>query len=241
MSSTEFIKKHGFEELDKIYGNPISLATGFVESKKLNVFYYLAFIFCSITKSYIINPKPLIEKISKGYKDKIKIGTVFKVSKNKNATFRVRTSIGVFEAKNVVFAAPQKSLKGVYNLPKPNLQQPAYVFYVKGIRKKIYKDKKSIVFQPKKHDISMIWGQKNGVDVIYTLNRKPDFGNYYKEYHLLTSVYRDPAMIIPKGKFIEQKLNQNLYLASDYNISFLEDSFLTGLYAANQIILNQKN
>jgi len=43
-------------------------------------------------------------------------------------------------------------------------------------------------------------------------------------------------MIIPKDELVEQKIDKNIYLASDYNLSLLEDSFLTGLYAANQII-----
>jgi hypothetical protein len=234
MPAKELIKKHGLEEIDEIFGNPISAATGFTESKNLNALYYLGFFVCCVTKTWIIDLKSLVINMSEGYEEQIKIGTVLKVSKNKNASYRVRSSAGDFIAKNVVFAAPQKSLKGVYDLPKPHLQQPVHVFYVKGIRKDIYQNKRTIVFRPR-NNIFMIWGQKTGIDIVYSKN-EPNLDKYYTEYQVVTEVYWNPAMILPKNYFIEQKLDKNLYLASDYNISILEDSFLTGLYAANQII-----
>jgi uncharacterized protein with NAD-binding domain and iron-sulfur cluster len=236
MPAKEFIKKHGFEEIDEIFFNPVSTATGFVESKELNTLYYLAFFFCVITRTWIIDLKSMVERLTHGYGDKIKIGTVSKVYKNKNGTFKVQSSIGDFIAKNVVFAAPQKSLKGVYDLPKPYLQQSVHVFYVKGIRKDIYRNKRSVVFRPKNHDISMMWGQRTGVDIIYSKYKKPNLNRYYREYHVLSDICWEPGIIIPRNQIIEQKLDKNMYLASDYNLSPLEDSFLTGLYAANQII-----
>lgn len=236
MSSKEFINKHGFEEIDELFANPIATATGFVNSEKLNAFYYLMFLFCAITETWIIDLKPLIEKIIQGYQDKIKVGTVLKVSKNKNATFKVHSSIGDFTAKNIVFAAPHKSLRDIYNLPKPHLQKPVRIFCVKGIKKDIYQNKRNIVFQPKNHDISFIWGQKNGTDIVFSRYKNPNLNKYYKEHRTLANVWWDPGMIIPKNYFIEQKLDKNVYLASDYNISTTEVCFLTGLYAANQII-----
>ncbi len=232
----EFIKKHGFEEVDEIFFNPVSTATGFIESKKLNSLYYLGFLFCVVNKTWILDLKSIVERITKGYENKIKIGTVFKIYKNKNAIYKVHTSIGDFIAKNIVLAAPQKQLAEIYNLPKPYLQQSIYAFYIKGIRKDIYQNKRSLVFQSKNHDILMIWGQKNGVDIIYSKYRKPDFNKYYREYDIITDIQWKPAMTIPKNNLIEQELDKNLYLASDYNFSPLEDAFLTGLYAANRII-----
>ena len=82
----------------------------------------------------------------------------------------------------------------------------------------------------------MLWRQKSGADLVYSKHPKPDFNKYYERYHIIKKVHWHPGMIIPKHSFIDQKLEKNVYLASDYNLSLLEDSFLTGLYAANQII-----
>lgn len=236
MPAKDFIKKHGFEELDEIYVNPVSLGTLFVESKKLNALYYMWTMFVAISKTWVVNLKSIIRELSRGYEDKIKIGIVTTVCKNENGTFTIHSSVGDFIAKNIVFAAPQKTLAEVYNLPKPYLQPSIHVFFVRGIRKDIYQNMRNIVFQQKDHDISFIWKQKNGIEIIYSKENKPNFKKYYKEYRIVTEVNWNPAMVIPKHNLIEQKLDENMYLASDYNMSSAEDAFLTGLYAANQII-----
>lgn len=236
MPASDFIKKHGFEELDELYGNPVTAATAFVESDKVNTVYYLGMFFAAIIKSWIIHFKDTITKLTEGFEEKIKIGSVLKVNKNDDGTFHVTSSIGEFTAKNIVFAAPQKTLATVYDLPEPNRQQPAYAFHVLGIRKDIYQNKKAICFRPEHHDVYMLWTQKSGADIIYSRNPEPDFNQYYEEYRVIKRIHWDPGMIIPKDELIEQKLEEHVYLASDYNLSLLEDCFLTGVFAANQII-----
>jgi len=236
MSAKDFIKKNGFEELDKLYGNPITATTAFVESNKVNAAYYIGMFFCAILPTWTVNFKHTIEKLNRGFENKIKIASVIKVKKQKNGKFKVRTSKGDFLAKNIVFAAPEKSLSKVYNIPKPNLQQSAYTFHIVGTRRDIYQDKKAVCFRPKNHDIYMMWKQKSGADLIYSKNSKPNFKEYYERYHIIKKIHWQPGMIIPKHDLIDQNLEKNVYLASDYNLSLMEDSFLTGLYAANQII-----
>ncbi len=236
MPAVDFIKVHGFEELDKVYGNPITAATMFVHSSEVNTFCYLSMFFPVVLKTWVVNFRHTVEKLTDGYEDKIKMGSVTEVRKNKGGTFDVRTTAGDFVARNVVLAAPQKSMVDVYNVPKPFKQQGVYVFHVVGRREDVYQNKKAIIFRPKNRDVFMVWKQENGADIVYSTHPDPDLEQYYEIFQVVKRTYWDLAMIIPKGELLEQKLEDHVYLASDYNLSSMEDSFLTGLYAANQII-----
>ncbi len=240
MTATEFIKKHGFEELDKLYGNPVTAATAFIESDKVNAFYYIGMFFPVILKTWIVDLRYTVKKLTSGYEDKIKISRVGKVYKATNGIFKLGSSIGDFSAKNIVLAAPQKLLDQVYRMPKPFIQQPAYVFHLTGVKKSIYQNKKAVVLKPEENDIFMIWELAGCADIIYSKNAEPDFKKYYETYKIVRRLYWDPGMVIPRGEIIEQKLESGVYLASDYNLSLMEDCFLTGLYAANQIINKPK-
>ncbi len=236
MPASDFIKKYGLEELDVLYGNPVTAATAFIESSRVNAFYYIGMFFPVILKTWIVDLRNTTEKLTAGYPDKIKIGRVTDVRKGPEGFFSVESSAGVFIAKNVVFAAPQKLLHEAYDLPKPFIQQQAYVFHLYGEKKPVYKNKKAVVFRPEDNEIFMIWELAGCADIIYSKNPNPDFSKYYDDYKIVRKLFWDPGMIIPEGELIGQKLENGVYLASDYNLSLMEDCFLTGLYAANQII-----
>ncbi len=240
MSAEDFITENGFEELDKLYGNPVTAATAFIESKKVNAFYYMGMFFPSILDSWIVDLTDTVEKISSGYKDKILIDTVLKVQKNSDGLLNVKTLNSSYISENIVFAAPQESLSEVYDLPKPHIQQYAYVFNISGIRKEIFKNKKAVVFRPEDHSIFMIWSLADCSDIIYSSNPNPDLSEYYESHKIVNKIHWEPGMIIPGSELIKQKFEENVYIASDYNLSLMEDCFLTGLYAANQIISKNK-
>ncbi|MBW3004037.1 FAD-dependent oxidoreductase [Candidatus Woesearchaeota archaeon] len=235
MSAKEFIKRHKFQVLDKIYGNPVTQTTMFAGSDKVNALYYLGVFFPAVIKTWNADFRNTVKKLTKGYWDRILIGNVSKVWK-KDKIYSIKTSKGVFTANNVVLAAPQMQLARVYNVPEPGMQTEIYTYHLKGIRKDVYNDKKVIFFRNK--EITQLSMMKDGTDKAYSKSANPDFKKFYKSFKVVGKVYWKPATIIPKKEFIKQKLDNNLYLASDYNISSLEDSFLTGLYAANQIIKN---
>lgn len=224
--ATDFIKKHHLEKIDEYIGNPATTTMTFL---------YLEMFLWIVSKTWVINFRHTISKLTKGYEDKILLATVHKIHKQLNVYF-IETSHGIFHAKHVVIAAPQMELDAVYNLPKPHLQQSAYIFHVVGRRREEFQGKCGVLFRPKHHDIYMLWKQKSGADIVYSKHPDPDFKQYYETYHVVHRVHWHPGIIIPGKEIIPQKLEDNLYLASDYNISGLEDSFLTGLYAANQII-----
>lgn len=236
MPASQFVKNNHLEKFDEYIGNPATVSTAFVDSSKLNTVMYLGMFLWLPCKSWTINFKHTIKKITFGYEDKIKLAQVQKIIRREDNSFSVETQQGSFVAKNVVIAAPQLELDGVYNIPKPHLQQSAYTFHVVGRRREEFQNKQAVIFRPQHHDIYMLWNQGGGGDIIYSKNSNPDFKQYYEIYHIVHREHWNPGMIIPGHDLIPQKLEEGLYLASDYNLSLLEDSFLTGLYAANQII-----
>ncbi|MEA3430936.1 MAG: NAD(P)-binding protein [Nanoarchaeota archaeon] len=234
MSAKEFIKKYRLEYLDKVYGNPVTTATMFAGSDKVNAAYFMGMFLPVVVKTWGADFTNTVKKLTKGYENKIVTGKVTKVKK-KGEGYEVRSNKGTFTADSIVLAAPQAHLAKVYPVPKPYMQAEIYTFHIKGVRLKKYQGKKVIFFR-KGMELAQIGRMTDGTDKTYSKSAKPDFKKFYKSYKVIKKVHWKPATIIPKKELIEQKLDKNLYLASDYNISSLEDSFLTGLYAANQII-----
>ena len=236
MPASEFIKKYKLEEISHYIVDPVTSATTFVKADSVNTVYFVSMIFPVFLKTWIVDFTHTVEKLTKGYKSKIKIGEVLKVKKQKTGKYQVKTTIGDFHVNNVVFAAAQKHMKSIYPLPDKNIQQDSFVFHVEGERLAKFHGKKAIVFQDKYYDIHMLWRQRDNTDIIYTQNNKPDFKRYYSSYRILKKIYWEPAMIIPNCCIIDQQISDHLYIASDINVSGLEDSFLSGQYVANQII-----
>lgn len=236
MPAKDFIAQHRMEDINRYVVDPTTSATAFVRYGQVNTVYYLAMIFPVFLKTWIVDFTGTVEKLTKGYKKDIKIGEVTKVWKRQDGRYDVHSTVGHFVAKHVVFAAPQKQLSTVYKLPRSNIQQDTYVFHVQGTRKESFAKKKAVVFSDQYYDVHMLWRQRDGTDIIYTQHAKPDFKRYYESHSILDKVHWQPAMVIPTCCVLDQEIDENLYMASDFNVSGLEDSFISGLYAANQII-----
>ena len=61
-------------------------------------------------------------------------------------------------------------------------------------------------------------------------------GRKWSKEKIIANHSWDPAGTINGHKLIECNRGNNMYLIGDYNIAGLEESFITGLYSANQII-----
>jgi hypothetical protein len=234
----DFIIENGFEDIDRIFVNPIVATTTYAESDEINTTYYLGMALPLVAKTWRADFTHTISKLTKGFENRLKIGEVTKITKTEAKSYLIITSVGNFEAKNVVLAAPQKALGHIYpNIPTPHRQIAMHTLNVHGERQALFVDK-PVVFL-RSHDYNGIYAvfqMKPGVDLVYSKQKNPDLGEFYTDYKIVKSVFWDPAMIVPDNTLIDQKIDNNLYLASDYNISGLEEAFLTGLSAANVII-----
>jgi hypothetical protein len=231
----KFVKENKLDFFHETFFEPAFNSTLFTDVKRSNVFYYLAVLMPLILSTYTADFQKTTKKLSKGFKKKIKLSTVKSLSK-KNDNFLIKSSYCDYEAQNVVIAAPYKDARKFYKVPYSGPTIPAYVFHIVGEREEIYRNKKVVFFKQKQQDITILWQQATGSDVVFSHISNPDFNQYYDYYKIIKKTFWETALMLSGNKWVSQNLDKNLYLASDYNICGLEDSFITGVYAANQIL-----
>ena len=137
-----------------------------------------------------------------------------------------------------MIAAPYHNAKKFYKVPEPSHSAPGTVLYVKGERKGEYAKKKFMLLNPEVDPVCLIWKQESGADLIFALGPSPDLSRYYFNPEVLAEVNWKTAVVLSNKNWVPQKLEKNLYLAGDYNLCGMEDSYISGLFAANQIIKN---
>jgi len=237
MSVKDLVKTHRLDGVDKRYCSLMADDTVIDEKTEMNALAYLVLLFPIVSPTWAISFTNTVKKITRGFEDRLLKSRVERVVKTKTG-FSVRCSKGNFLCKNIVFAAPWHALSGVYDLPEPSLIKSAHTLHIIGTRRDEYKGKKVLIFNPGCDNLFAIWRQKDGTDFIYSNSPDPPFKKYFSSYESLGHTHWKDALVIPepKTKIIPQDLGGGAYLASDYNISLLEGSFLTGVYAANKII-----
>ncbi len=237
LSTTDFLKQYGFEDLDYWFGQPTAGTNFFTSSKDMNVFYYLYLFLTMIRPSYVVDLSKTAQRLYKGFESRLVVDTVTSIEKQKTGGYLVTATKNQFICKNVVIAAPYLDIVSAYNVPKPSKISSVFTYYVTGQRKGEYAEKKGVVLHPDFHDAYLLWRQKTGGDLIYAKSGDLDLSRYYNDFSVKDKVFWKTAGHIPDGStFTAQKLDTGLYLASDYNFSLMEDAFITGLYAANQVI-----
>ncbi|MEE9525145.1 MAG: FAD/NAD(P)-binding protein [Candidatus Woesearchaeota archaeon] len=235
-SAKQFIKENKLERLNDVYFNPVFHSTGFVGYEKANAFFYLDNLLSVTTKLFIADFRKTVPKLTKGWENKIKKQEVLKLNKIKKGLYKVSTLKHTYYANNVVIAIPYRDAKKIHRVPQPKQNISVYVIHIDGEREEIYKNKKVVFFKPQHHDITILWKQITGTDVIFSKILDPHLGKYYEKYKVIKKVYWDTAITLSGKKWFDQVLDDGLYLASEYNICGLEDCFIAGVYAANQII-----
>ncbi|MEO5763012.1 MAG: hypothetical protein ABIR28_11940, partial [Vicinamibacteria bacterium] len=126
--------------------------------------------------------------------------------------------------------------RGFWAVARPEHNVPVYVIEVEGERRRLYRDRKIVFFRPREHDITILWKQVTGSDIVFSKTADPPLEDYYEHHSVIKRIHWETAIVLSGPEWVEQDLGDGLYLASDYNICGLEDAYITGVYAANRII-----
>jgi hypothetical protein len=81
--------------------------------------------------------------------------------------------------------------------------------------------------------------QSDGSILFCSKEPNPPFDRFFTSWDVVEHKHWNPAFNLSGANLVECELQPGLYVAGDYNVCGLEDAYLTGLYAANQIIDNR--
>jgi hypothetical protein len=240
MTAEQFVKEQKIEYLHEIFFDPVVQSTVFKESHECNAFYYLAVLIPMVRRTYAADFRHVIPRITKGFKHKIDLDEAIDLTKRKDDKYVIKTKNNKYLANKVVIATPYTHANKFYPVQKSGPVVPIYVHHIVGKREEVYDKKKVVFFKPKHHDITILWKQPTGSDVIFSKFEKPYLDKYYEYFHIVKSIFWKNSMMLSGSvdNWVDHILDDNLYLASDYNICGLEDSYLTGVHAANNILKN---
>ena len=230
--ASDLIKEHKIVSETDMYLSKALYSTTFSKVSEMNAFSFLQFLIPLVTPIYTFTFEK--EKMIKPFQDKIKIGSV-KDIKFKDDKYKIKTADAILYSKNIVLATEISWSKDFADVKKVNIPVNTNMIHVKGIAKKEISWKNYQLFSPP-GNVQAIADLKDGTYLFYYKNEPPPLKNYFKKFQVIAHKLWSPAGTINGRILIESNRGNNMYLIGDYNIAGLEETYITGLFSANQII-----
>lgn len=230
------VEKLGLQDLNDRYFAPLFHSTGFIEYDQSNAFHYLDNLMPLVCRTYVADHSRCCETMPQGWQHRIRIEAVEGLTKVGPNNFLVKTGRATYRTRHVVLALPYKEAIPFWPVPDPGHNIPIHVIELTGERRPPFCDEDIVFFRPEEHDITILWKQLTGSDVIFSKTSEPTLDRYYSRFRIVRKIHWETAAVLSGETWVAQDLGDGLYLASDYNICGLEDAFITGVYAANRII-----
>jgi len=231
-NAINFVKEHNLQAGTDKYLSKGLYSTTFSAISEMNAFSYLQFLLPLITPIYNFTFEK--EKMIEPFQDKIVFDCVTDVQ-FKNNLYKIKSNDNTYHAKNVVLATEISRSKHFAGIKKTNKPVSTHMLHVRGKPKDIIARKKYQMFSPPS-EVQAIADLEDGSYLFYYKNALPPLEKYFFKPQVLGNHFWDPAGTINGHILIESNRGNNLYLIGDYNVAGLEESYITGIFSANQII-----
>lgn len=235
----EFVRRHRLRELHDVFTHPLVHSTLFVPTERMNAFYFLACLMPIVVPTYLANFTGGLERLCAGFEHQIRRTEVSSVQLARGGLYRVQAGTDEWLARNVVLAVPSHNLRRIYpELDEAGAQGaqeiPICTLHVAGRRRPAYRPGKIVFFRPGEPTTVLL--PLADCDLLFTRRPDPDLSPYYEEHAVVGRVRWKTAIFLSGMMWRGLAPRPNLYTIGDYNVCGPEDSFLTGMFAANQIL-----
>lgn len=231
-NAADFVKEHKLQAGTETYLSKSLYSTTFSTIHEMNALSYLQFLLPLITPIYTFTFEK--ERMISSFRDKIVLDCVTDVQYT-NDQYTIKSNKHIFSATSIVFATEITWSKHFASVHEANRPVSTHMLHVQGRPKTIIAQKRYQLFSPLS-SVQAIADLKDGTYLFYFKDECPPLKKYFIEPRIIAHHFWNPAGTINGQNLIESKRGNNMYLIGDYNVAGLEESYITGLFAANQII-----
>ena len=241
MRATDFLEKHNLSALIPLLIDPVVKSTAFLDVEEMPLsageMILLLLIGIHSTHEFVLKQ----DRLTAGIEKNTRTDEVVEITKE-NTYWRVKTSSGdEYTAAHVVMATPIHISKKLLN-QKLNTNQPisVHMVHLRGTLLPAYQAAGDLILfaSHTTADIVISKGSDNTF-LFYSHNPRYDLSVYFNVHEIIAEKFWHPAFFIGH-EFIPCCFDDNLYIIGDHNVVGMEDTFITGIYAANQIIKDTK-
>lgn len=233
MPATELIDQLGIHFWSTHFLQQLVRSTAFLEIPNISGGVFAACCLPITTAAYEFEFQ--LQALIHPFAAAIRMTSVVRIERT-DVSWIVETAGGdTFTADCVVLATPLHVAQRLVPVPEPtNPPVSARMVHLRGTLRPAYARGNFHLFPAGSDEIAMVH-EPNGTVLFYSRSLVPDLQKYFVDFEVLAERLWDPAFFIGT-EMLEADRGNGLLLIGDHSICSLEDAFITGLFAANQIL-----
>ncbi|MBI4407897.1 MAG: FAD-dependent oxidoreductase [Candidatus Kerfeldbacteria bacterium] len=231
-AATDFVREHHLVGLFHDYIEEALYATDFISLAEAQAFDMLWLAQPLIARSYEYSFDPTT--ITQPFQSSIVLATVATITPQADGYTVATTDQQSYASRYVVVAVPTMTMRQLLHTNDGKEPVSAYMYHLQGQLKPAYAKRRYHVFDDHSRLVT-IATQPDGTYLIYTRTPWTDFSTLFSNYTMITQKVWDPAFNVIGSALTKQNRGHGLYVAGEHNICTLEDSYISGVYAARQI------
>jgi glycine/D-amino acid oxidase-like deaminating enzyme len=236
-TATGFVREQGLESLAEGFLGPVVSAVFLCDWREITAFHFCIGVSCTGNGAFNADWSNTIERLTRGYADKIVLDKVISINElNGGDKYQVLCGERTYRASKVVLSVPGPAASSLLSIPLSARDVFCSVFHIEGKRRALYRPRKTLLMGAH-HDIELFFPLPDGIDVVYASEADPDLDRYYESHSVIARRSWQPATQMSGSQWRPLQAAPNLFTIGDYNICGLEDAYLTGMFAANKIIV----
>ena len=234
----QFIRRHRIEDIARAYLAPAVQGTAFTSIDRLTAFTLLVGVLPLIVPMFEYTPR--LDRLTAGFEGALLYDSVTAINATTSGhTIETRNS-NSFSADNVVVATPTGVSASLLDLGPVKSPIDAHMFLVTGDLRRPWAGARYTLF-PNGNPILAIAEQTDGSTLFCSATDDPDFDRYFSTWNITEHHHWNPAFHLEGDTLLECEQAPGLYLIGDHNVCTLEDSYITGIHAANRILTRHTN
>jgi hypothetical protein len=231
--AAEFVRKRGLDALAARLLGPLVRFNTSLDLDSVSAFIMLGCAGPAFLKTYEFRLRR--DRLLSGLEGNIHRGEVTSVRREGKEWIVSSADGSSYCTRNVVLAIPLDAAMGLVRIQEQgNSAVEAYMVHLRGKPRPRYDQGRYVILSPEKDGISIIRGEE-GNFLVYSRRLPLALDEYFEAYHIIRTKLWKPALFLGTN-LVESDRGEGLMVIGDINFPGLEDSFISGIYAANRLL-----